>query len=248
MSAIEIKTRLASMATRGALVGSRDVWVRPSQIKVGDSGGGEMRDLYVIANTDAVDMAGEVVVPAGADSLPFRINGKIFVDHRYDTGSVVAGLRDIVAFPNPNNIREWRVRMRVRRGQLGDDILAMAREIGIGSSIGFEATAYGPPTDEERAKYSGPKPFTGAIIRSWRWFELSLTAMPCNIACQAIEVPGRVDDSKAADVERLVSKGTIKVETAVALGVPLVGKRKVYVGQGSRPTVVAWGLSGRTML
>lgn len=178
------------------------------------------RDLVVIANTDDVDSEDEVVVPGGADISYFRKNGQIFVDHCYATTSVVGKLRALSPRPNPENVRAWRVRMHMLRlsSQIPDDILTIAAEGGIGVSIGFVPIDFGPPTKEEADRY-GTR--AKSVVRSWKWLELSVTAFPCNVACQTIGSAGAegIDVEKSRRLSALATKHRITETTAAILGV-----------------------------
>ena len=186
------------------------------------------RDIIVVANTDDIDLENEVVVPSGASMDYFASNGKVFVDHDYSFGSAVGAVRKngIVAFPSLSDQRGWKVRvgmLSLKGNPVPDDILTIAKEVGIGVSIGFEATDYGPPTDEEEKRYTGKGGPPKSVVRSWKWIELSFTAMPCNVACQSQAVV--VDDSRAASLEGLVTKGLIQRQSARAMGLP---ERKMH--------------------
>lgn len=174
------------------------------------------RDILVIANTDDIDLDTEVVVPRGADTSYFFKNGKIFADHWYDLDKCVGSLRKAIAVPNTQDHRAWKVRIRVASTPLGDDVLTMAREAGIGSSIGFEPTDFGSPTEEEEKAYGRDGVVPKSVVREWKWLELSLTCMPCNVACQGGVMS--VDETRIAAMDDLVTKGRIKRESAAMFG------------------------------
>ena len=184
-------------------------------------------ELVVIATTDAVDNDREVVLPGGADRSYFEANKSIFVDHRYDVASWIGTMRKTMPYPAAGDgQRGWKVRMRLRDTALGRDLYRATQEgYGPGASIGFVPTDYGPPTEDERARYGD----ASAIVRKWRWLELSLTAMPCNVACQMIGVADDAETIAADRAERLqraVSTGTIQPESAYLLGLPAPDARK----------------------
>lgn len=185
------------------------------------------RNLVLVATTDDIDLDNEVVVPAGlrGEGYFFR-NRKIFVDHRYDLGSAVGKLRSAVPFPSPKNQRGWRIRVHIAKGPLGDDVLTVAREIGIGASIGFTPIDYGKPTADEVKRYGRDGKTPKSIVRSAEWLETSVTAMPCNVACQGWAAV--TDDRKAAELDALVVKGRIARASAVALGLPATPVRKFH--------------------
>lgn len=179
------------------------------------------RTLAVIATTDDIDLDTEVVVPGGADPSYFRKNAKIFLDHNYDFDSCVGVLRTVTPYPTLSNLKGWKVRFHVSaKGKYGDDILTLHREAGVGVSIGFQALEYGKPSAEEKALYGKGGAVPASVIRRWKWLELSVTAMPCNVSCQSMG-GGSVDESKMAAVDRLLTKGLIKPWTAKAFGLKL---------------------------
>lgn len=203
------------------------------------------RDIIVVANTDDIDLENEVVIPSGASRDYFEANGKVFVDHDYSFGSAVGAVRKngIVAFPSLSEQRGWKVRvgmLSLKGNPVPDDILTVAKEVGIGTSIGFAATDHGPPTDEEAERYMGKKGPPDSVVRKWDWIELSFTAMPCNKACQSQEMI--VDDSRAASLEGLVTKGLIQKQSARALG--LTDRRLFPVAEtkAAKRTIVRAGV------
>lgn len=181
------------------------------------------RDLILVATTDDIDLDDEVVVPGGADTSYFFQNRSIFVDHQYDVTRCVGKLRKAIAYPSASNHRAWKVRVSVANTEIGDDVLEIARVGGIGSSIGFKPIDMGPPTEAESVKYAKGDAVPGSIVRTWKWLELSITAMPCNVACQGGGVA--LDDSKAGLLDELVTKGAIRRATAAAFGLPDAPKR-----------------------
>lgn len=178
------------------------------------------RDLILYANTDDIDLEDEVVIPDGAaaDSYFFR-NRKVFLDHSYEYASLVGALRSHALIDRPDGGKAWRVRIHVRTSPLGDDILTAADEVGIGTSIGFRALDFGPPTDDERKRYTKGTRGPHGIVRRWEWLEQSLTAMPCNVACQSLTATA-IDATRAAALDRLVTGGLIRRESAYLLGMP----------------------------
>lgn len=128
--------------------------------------------LWMVANTGAVDLDGEVVIPAGADTSYFFKHGPIFYDHRW-------GEPPVAKLRSARNVGDTRWECHVGFNSLpfSKDVLYLVREGFItGCSVGFVPTEYGSPTKEELAKY-GPHERT---IRKWKWLELSITPMPCN--------------------------------------------------------------------
>lgn len=174
------------------------------------------RDIVVMATTDDMDLEREVVVPEGADTGYFFRNRSIFVDHQYTADRMIGKLRSAAPRYKPDGTQKgWLIRVHVLdlpNNPLPDDILTAA-EHGIGASIGFEAKEYGPPTEQEMARFkSQPR----SVIRKWHWLETSLTFMPCNVACQS--QVATVDDTRQAVLDELVTKGKIRRESARLLG------------------------------
>lgn len=162
--------------------GAEQMWgTRPAikEVTIADSGGGNKRDVHVVATTDDLDLDREVVIPSGADDSYFRENRTIFRDHQYTTHDDIGEAR-----PGwPRKIMSagkhigWEVRFRIDKGEEEDRILEKFRTRRYGVSIGFEPIDYGPPTEEELKQY----PNARTIIRKWRWIELSVTPLPCNV-------------------------------------------------------------------
>jgi len=140
------------------------------------------RDVVVTANTARVDEDDEVVVPSGAVLDYFKTNGCIFIDHKYSWSDWVGGLRSNYPILKPAG---WMVRFAARRSPDGEQLLKDVEDFGVGVSIGFDALDVGPPTDEEIEKYGKGNAFR-SIVRKWRWVELSVTAMPCNVECRSV--------------------------------------------------------------
>lgn len=200
------------------------------------------RDIVITATTDDVDLDEEVVVPSGADTTYFFANGQVFADHQYEIHNQVGGLRKAMAYPSAHDHRAWKIRIRVTERPIGDDVLTIAREFGIGASIGFSPVEYGPPTDEELKAYTkGVKP--RSVVRRWRWLETSLTAMPCNVSCQG-GVVTEPSGQRSAMLDELVTKGRIRRESAAAFGLAdAMPKARIVVPDSAwRTPIVVRGL------
>lgn len=176
----------------------------------------ENRQVWVIANTDDVDLQNEVVVPAGADTAYFRRNGNIFVDHKTSMDCWVGKLRDMHASPSTREFKSWKVGIWCRKTELGDDVLTMANEGGVGVSIGFIPEDWGNPSETEKKMYGGE---CESIVRRWKWLELSFTPFPCNVSCQTQVV--KRSAGKPEVIECLLSAGRIKKSSAAAVGFPV---------------------------
>lgn len=184
---------------------------------------GDGRTLQMVATTNEIDCVDEVVVPGGADRSYFEKNGMVFVDHWYDVNSVAGALRSVTPFSNlSTGLSGYTVRVRVLPNEIGNTVLTIANEAGIGCSIGFIAQNYGPPTAEERKRYGDR---VKSVVRAWEWRELSFTAMPCNVSCRTMTTTE--DDSRKSLIESLIVKGKISREGAYKLGFREAKKKSV---------------------
>lgn len=189
------------------------------------------RDLLVVATTDDIDLDDEVVIPGGADLSYIRQNRKVFADHRYEVESIVGQLRSLSPWPTKKAQRGWLARVRLATNPIGEAVKLIVEETGsIGASIGFEATDFGPPTDDEKKLYSRGGREPKSVVRSYKMLELSLTAIPCNVACQTMGF-ALGDESKSERIVSMVKSGRIDRRAASMLGVPVqsVRKRKIVV-------------------
>lgn len=188
------------------------------------------RDIVVIANTGDIDLDNEVVVPSGADTGYFERNKMIFADHLYDLNQVAGRMRTLEKYPSADNHKAWRVRAHIADNPIGNTVRTIVEETGqIGVSIGFVADDYGPPTDDERKAYKAADGSTPqSVVRSWKWFELSFTALPCNVACQSMTVTEGKSLDMLNAVDELVTKGVIDRDSAARLGMPITAKRRFH--------------------
>jgi hypothetical protein len=144
---------------------------------------GDSREVVVIATTSEVDLDSEVVLASGADRSYIDANRSVFADHQYDRDAYCGKIRRIDPVKGPDGeVVGWKVRMFFTRNALGDEMLRQAREDGIGVSIGFQALDWGPPEGDEKAAY----PEAVNIIRRWKWLELSVTQLPCNVNARQV--------------------------------------------------------------
>jgi len=155
---------------------------------------GKPLEVVCYANTAAVDLEREVVLPSGLNVTDYLMaNRNLFVDHNYDVCSSVAVCRDMAM-----DSRGWRC-----RGAFHDDTtnpyvracLALAKAGTLAMSIGFEALDWGAPTPEERVAYPGAE----SIVRKARVLEVSYTAMPMNVTCRQLATN---IDAAAANAEK----------------------------------------------
>jgi hypothetical protein len=182
------------------------------------------RDVVFIATTDDVDEHDEVVVPTGsvANSYFERVRS-VMVDHHHETAYLVGKARmplGKVRDPATGRQRGWKVTVSMLDNPLGNDLLRVVKEHGLGCSIGFEALNYRPASDDDKSMY-GER--VNGVIDRWNWIELSLTAMPANASCRSLSGG---DAKSLCDLERMCTKGLISPETAYALGMPRETKRR----------------------
>ena len=176
-SLVDCIKRRHPMIRKDANVGVRSGYM-PSEMAIVTN---DPRNLLVMANTAAIDEDNEVVVPDGAMLDYFGQNRMVFFDHEYKNKDMAGGVRRGWPKLTPEG---WKVQFHVRRSADGDQLLKDAEDYGVSVSIGFDALEHGPPTDEEIAKYGGGKSFR-SIVRKWRWIELSVTWMPCNVSARS---------------------------------------------------------------
>ncbi len=168
----------------------------------------EQRLVSGIVSTDAIDMEGEVVLPSGLDLsyFPNRVKA-VYLNHNYDE-LPVAKCRKMVL----NDRGQWFCQTVIKRGGLGDDLLALMEDGTInGLSIGFMATLTTAPKPEE-TKYASAK----AVVRQAKLLEYSIVSMPCN---------------PDALIEHVV-KGVIRRSSAVVFGLPDTPVRTMYPVSG----------------
>lgn len=175
-------------------------------------------DIESTMTTSDVDLDEEVVLPEGGDLDSYlRKNGAVFLDHHYSTEKRIGHVRWIKTFPDSGPVKGLAFRaavLKTSNSPLPGLVMDMARQFGIGASIGFIALDYGPPTPAEKTVY----PLARSVVRKWKAIEVSFTALPCNVACQGRAV---VDDSKSTRVLRVMG------ERAKLLGVGAPRKRLV---------------------
>ena len=192
------------------------------------------RLIKFVATTEDVDCDRQVVRAAGARTEYFFKNRRIFVDHEYDIRSHVGTLRAATPwngtrptqFGAPDH-NSWWVKVYIlpmTGNPLGDDILTMAANGGVGTSIGYEAVTERKTTAEEKVRYGKGGVTPTSILWDWGWVEQTITAMPCNVNAQSIP---EIDGAKAGIIEGLLTKGLIKPESAKLVGFPIKPKRRI---------------------
>lgn len=146
----------------------------------------EARDeISIIANTHDADLDREVTMPDGAiaDSYFFK-NKKVFADHDTQLVRAIGSMRWVRDVMEDGRVCAKKVTLcilRNRGNEYADWAWVLATTVGIGASVGFLPIDGRPMTDQDRMKY-GEADF---MYTSWNWLELSLTAFPCNVACQS---------------------------------------------------------------
>lgn len=180
----------------------------------GKSVSDQSRTITGIATTDRVDLEREVMVPTGADLGPLLENRAVFIDHKLTTPMCVGRIRTFNPFPGVKNQRGWSAVIDIAEAagnNLCDHVLALARNGGVGMSIGYEVIDGGRVTPDEARQYPGAK----TIVRRWKAIELSIAAAPMNIDCQGyIEA----DQTKGARARELLTKSRAPDDVFKALG------------------------------
>jgi len=183
----------------------------------------DARTFRAIANTAAVDLDDEVVVPEGADVAYFQANKTLFYNHDYTQpiGTMVNKPKMI----RHDGSKAWTVSGYISKTPFASDVFTMMSEGVIrGTSIGFLATESRRPTDEETKTY-GPH---RSIVPSWKWLELSITGFPCNASAMIQSVhKASPDDRVLGGLDNALRKGKISRKSARMMGLP--DRRRVLV-------------------
>jgi len=186
---------------------------------------GDKNDIIAIANTGDIDLDDEVVIPSGLDTSYFEANRQIFVDHEYSVDKAAGFLRSISKYPSPKDHKAWKVRIGLHDNAAGEAVKAIVKASGqIGLSIGFYPTDFGAPTDDERLQFEQEGKELNSVVRAGRWFELSFTALPCNVSCQGRMIGG--DGKQLRILRALKEQGKVDDSTLRVLG---LADRKIRV-------------------
>jgi len=152
-----------------------------NRIKQADPANGRPLEIVSYANTAAVDLEDEVVLPEGGDVASYlKKNQNLFADHCYGMIYVVAK-----CFNMTLDQRGWLCTGQFFKNydtEYTRACIAMAMAGTLAMSIGFEALDYGDPTPAEERMYPGVK----SIVRRWKALEVSYTAMPMNVTCRQV--------------------------------------------------------------
>ena len=179
---------------------------------------GDKNDIIAIANTGDIDLDDEVVIPSGLTTEYIEANGKIFVDHEYGITKAAGYLRSISRYPSPKDHKAWKVRIGLYDNDAGRAVKEIAQRSGQnGLSIGFFPTDHGPPTEEERKQYEQAGKKLVSVVRGGHMFEISFTALPCNVSCQGSLSAG-VSKAVSGAIESAISDGSISRRVATLLG------------------------------
>jgi len=174
------------------------------------------RTFRAIANTSAVDLDDEVVVPEGADIAYFKQNQTLFYNHDYS--APIGKMINVPKLVNHDGHKAWTVQGFISRTPFANDVFTMMSEGVIrGTSIGFIAKENRAPNDDEVSTY-GPH---RSIVPSWSWLELSVTGFPCNASAMIQSVgKARVDDAVIGGLDDALRKGKISRKSARMMGLP----------------------------
>lgn len=200
------------------------------------------RNITSIINTGDIDSQYEVVVPAGMDRSYLDRNKKAFLDHSYNFEKAVGSIRWIRGMPDDGNPTAWKAQTFIydKPGDpTGDQLLYVARNGGIGASVGFQALDYSQPTDEERARYKrAGKEAPDAIVRKWLAMEFSYTAFPCNVSCQGYAAEPSDVDARMQSLDEMIVKNHITRAFAASIGFPTAPSRKFFDVPKQKPKIV----------
>lgn len=170
------------------------------------------RLVTAVANTAAIDLDNEVVVPEGADTAYFLKAKAIYWNHDYNQPPI-GTLRNASLKGG-----RWVIQYRASdKTQFANDIYGLILDGAVnGVSIGFMAMEASKPTDKEVELYG----LASSVVRSWKWLETSAVSMPCNpeawITGRSAAAP---DDAFCERVSKRVGRGLCSKATAEALGV-----------------------------
>jgi HK97 family phage prohead protease len=191
---------------------------------------GEARTVRAIANTAAIDLQDEVVIPSGAEKdsmgqpVYFGQARTIFLNHDYTQpiGKLRTAHEDRGGWQTFFHVSDKTQTAR-------ETFLLIQERIINGVSIGFKANDWGRPTTEEIKLY-GP---ASAVVRKWTWIELSVTPVPCNPEAWITDVKSAPADDVVTEIRKMVAGGHVSGVTAKALGVDTQGiktRRVVFIG------------------
>lgn len=170
------------------------------------------RLVTAVANTAAIDLDNEVVIPEGADKTYFAKAKAIYWNHDYDRPPI-GTLRNASLKGG-----RWVIQYRASdKTEFARDIYGLVLDGAVnGVSIGFVPRDSGRPTDAEVELYG----LASSVVRSWLWLETSAVSMPCNPEAWITgRSAGRPADSFCDAVSKRVGRGLCSKATAEALGV-----------------------------
>lgn len=197
--AAELVSRLRTKHGLGekSTVGVWSAWDTKAETLTDDSN----NDITAVVTTDDVDLEEEVLIPSGGDMTSYLgLNKSVFVDHYYALDSCVGKIRRLTPFPDVANPKGWKMQVSILRtsnSPMPGLVMDIAKQMGIGVSIGFEAQDWGKPTADEAKRYPAAK----SVVRKWKAIEVSFTCLPCNVMCRG---EAMYDDSKSVKLLRVM--------------------------------------------
>ena len=185
-----------------------------SAIRKANADNGTPLEITCYANTSAVDLEREVVVPSGGDVRSYlTLNGNLFVDHRYDMEHVVAKCRRMALDPGG-----WLCTGQFFRGfetEYTKACVALAMAGTLAMSVGFEALDWGDPSQEEQRLYPGVE----SIVRRWKALEVSYTAMPMNVTCRQVSTNLAAADAVAEKSRKALIDAHVSADVVKTFGI-----------------------------
>jgi len=107
----------------------------------------------------------------------------------------------------------------ITRTGFGDDLMTLMEEGCVnGISSGFRTRDWSPPTPEERKRWGVGEEEEAMVVRDALMLEYSIVAMPA--------LP-------EAQIERMVTRGAIRRQSAVLIGLPETPTRRFYPTHGA---------------
>lgn len=188
-------------------------------------------EYIAIATMSTVDNEQDIFLSSGADLSYIEKNKVLFLDHNYDSRSVVGYIRSFSKYPSKTDHKAWAVRFGLLDNDIGQTIKKIIHETGsFGVSIGALATDAGPLTTEERKLYD-PDGKAKRIVRKWKWVELSLTPIPAHSDARAYKAE---DFDKVA---KMVANKQLTSEEIEKIGLRLTNKKSIVVSGNNVITI-----------
>lgn len=203
------------------LADGEDIGVRPVLSEVKESSPGL---VTAVANTAAVDLVDEVVVPEGVEldpsGQPMYLKDAKSIFYNHDSFLPPIGTFRNMRLTPKGIVAQFSLS---KATQFAKDVGALIGEGAInGVSIGFIRLSGGQPTEDEVGKYG----IHAYITRAWRWLELSVTPQPCNPEAWIMGAKSVPDDAFTEKVRKAAERRIVSRETVEMLG---VARRKKIV-------------------